>query len=97
VRTANKFEILSSSNYCFPRGLVVVAEGNCSGCQTTAGWFIVVELRPLFTKRVGMLTIKARFVWILFRIGTHFTRFETVVIIIFLFFFLEPARGALAL
>lgn len=38
--------------------LVVVAEGNCSGCLTATGWFVVLELRPIFTKRVGMVTPK---------------------------------------
>jgi hypothetical protein len=37
---------------------VVVAEGNCSGCLTEPGWFLVIELRPIFTKRLGMVVPK---------------------------------------
>ncbi len=36
----------------------MVAEGNCTGCWTALGWYVVVELRPLFVKRLGLFQLK---------------------------------------
>jgi hypothetical protein len=40
---------------------LMVAEANCSGCFTHNGWFLVMELRPIFTKKMGVLTPKMTF------------------------------------
>lgn len=44
-----------------PKQILLVAEGNVSGCWTREGWFLVIELRPLFCKKGGLWTVLGHF------------------------------------